>query len=81
MDPWVKPVNRLCDCLPWILYTVVAQTMADMGFLFKCNHSQAADKAVVDTRVAQFNKHQRTKAANMYAVLGGVIKQQTVESK
>jgi hypothetical protein len=52
-----------------------------MGFLFNCNHSQAADKAVVDTRVAQFNKHQRTKAANMYAVLGGVIKQQTVESK
>ena len=79
-DPWVKPVNRLCDCLPWILYTVVTQTIADMGFLFNCNHSQAADKAAVDTRVDNLINIKGRKPPT-YDVLGGVIKQQTVESK
>ena len=49
-DPWVKPVSRLCDYIQLILYTIVAQTIADMCFFFNCIHGQGADKAVVDKR-------------------------------
>jgi len=51
-----------------------------MGFLFNCNHSQAADKAVVDTRFDNLINIKGRKPPT-YDVLGGVIKQQTVESK